>query len=106
MRLIDADALNIKFKKYRELFVDGWGGFSSLPPSDKARVDELDNCIAQVINAKTIDAVPVVRCKDCDISQKSFAWGDGWRFCENNNQHHKDDHFCSYGKRKDGDGNG
>lgn len=59
MRLIDADALEKKFKTYKELFLDGWGGFSSLPPKDKARVDELDNCIAQVINAPTVEAVAI-----------------------------------------------
>lgn len=52
----------------------------------------------------TIDAVPVVRCKDCDKSQNSSLMGEGWRFCMNNSQHHKEDHYCSYGERKDGDG--
>lgn len=56
-RLIYADELITKFKNYKKLFLDGWGGFCNLPENDKARVDELDNCIAQVFNAPTIDAV-------------------------------------------------
>jgi hypothetical protein len=49
----------------------------------------------------TVDAVEVVRCKDCDKSKRSPLFGRGWRFCKNNQQHHKDEHFCSYGERRD-----
>ena len=44
----------------------------------------------------TIDAVKVVRCKDC----KYFKT----RLCENEDNY--DDWFCADGERKDGDGNG
>lgn len=47
--------------------------------------------------APTIDAVPVVRCRECKYHNKppcpmrlSFNWTE-------------DDDFCSYGERKDGD---
>ena len=46
------------------------------------------------------DVVEVVRCKDCDKSVPSNLLGCGWRFCKNNSQHHKDEHFCSYGERR------
>lgn len=51
-----------------------------------------------VKNAPTIDAVPVVRCKDC--KWKANTIGDSW--CD----FHEftilsDDDFCSYGERKD-----
>jgi hypothetical protein len=102
-RLIDADELVRKFKTYRELFFDGWDGFFSLPPNYRARVDELDNCIAQVINAPTIDAVEVVRCKDCNF----------WRRCGETNKGECDgmevyglmdaDDYCSFGERKEND---
>ena len=49
------------------------------------------------------DAVEVVRCKDCDKSKRSHLFGSGWRFCMNNSQHHKDEHFCSYGERREGE---
>ena len=53
----------------------------------------------------TIDAVPVVRCKDCKNGEPSKAWDDWW-YCKSNNIHHSGDNFCSYGERKDGDTNG
>lgn len=50
--------------------------------------------------AQAIDAVPVVRCRECKYHNKppcpmrlSFNWTE-------------DNDFCSYGERKDGDGNG
>ena len=58
-RLIDANALLLKLKKSHDLFVDAWEGFSNLPEEDKVRVDEISNCIADVFNAPTIDAVEV-----------------------------------------------
>ena len=84
MRLIDADALKTKaircetFKLYdAPIFLKAVG------------TKEIDK-------APTIDAVPVVRCKDC----KYFKT----RLCENENNH--DDWFCADGERKDGDWNG
>ena len=59
-RLIDANALLLKLKKHHDLFIDAWEGFSNLPEKDKARVDEISNCIADVFNAPTVDAVEVV----------------------------------------------
>ena len=55
MRLIDADELIEQFKEDKNFFVNAWGGFRNLPENDKARVDELDNCIAQVFKAPTIE---------------------------------------------------
>ena len=48
-------------------------------------------------SAKPIDAVPVVRCRDC----KYWEYGDCYRL-----ELSRPDDFCSYGERKDGDGNG
>ena len=44
------------------------------------------------------DVVKVVRCKDCVIAEPS-VFGDNWRFCINNDQHHQEDHFCGYGTK-------
>ena len=83
-RLIDADALKTKaircetFKLYdAPVFLKAVG------------TKEIDK-------APTVDAVPVVRCKDC----KYFKT----RLCENEDNY--DDWFCADGERKDGDGNG
>ena len=59
----------------------------------------------QIADAPTVDAVPVVRCREC-------------KHCDPENHHcdhhmgtaaplrRKPDDFCSYGEQKDGDGNG
>ena len=55
-------------------------------------------------SAPAVDAVPVVRCKDCkwlydEMDDYCCRSHRGLvRICENS--------FCSYGERKDGDGNG
>ncbi len=83
-RLIDANAL------IKEANTDGAYGY----------VDA-----KQIADAPTIDAVEVVRCREC-------------KHCDPENHHcdhhmgtaaplrRKPDDFCSYGERKDGDRNG
>ena len=61
MRLIDADALKDKLQQHHDFYVMAWGGFGKMPIGEKKRVDEITNCIAEVVNAPTIDAVSVVR---------------------------------------------
>ena len=77
MRLIDADKLERQ---------EYWGNERCFDYVDAEDID----------NAPTVDAVPVVRCKDCrkfkTYSCRMVASGY--------------DDFCSYGERKDGDGNG
>ena len=70
----------------------------------------------QIAEAPTIDAVEVVRCEKC----KHAIWDEEtkmWRCVESAEydeemggyfgvcEYHYGDFFCSYGKRKDGDGN-
>ena len=59
-RLIDANPVIDKLKSHHDLFVDAWGGFGNLPEKDKARVDEISSCIAELFNVPTVDAVEVV----------------------------------------------
>ena len=78
----------------------------------KRRDDVEKNCKSflhrdSLKNAHTVDAVAVVRCRDCkfgdwdsepDDAMVCMRTKDGfWR---------SGNDFCSYGKRKDGDGNG
>ena len=61
--------------------------------------------------APTIDAVPVVRCKDC---RYGYHWvdirngiTDSWIECRNPDGLNRDvseDGYCYYGERKDNDG--
>lgn len=56
--------------------------------------------LQDIAEAPTVDAVEVVRCKDC--KHKDGMPGQPNIVCW---QMHDDD-FCSYGERKEGDGNG
>ena len=56
--------------------------------------------------APTVDAVSVVRCKDCKYRFKNNGHSrDGCPIIDANIWMDDDD-FCSHGERKDGDGNG
>ena len=88
MRLIDADRLS-------EAIYDN----VPAPYEDASWAKE--NCLAEIEAAQTVDAVPVVRCRECN-------------HCDPENYHcdhpmgtaaplrRKPDDFCSYGKRKGG----
>lgn len=85
MRLIDADALD----------------WERIEHEHGARHEAVVDCEQMVEKAPTIDAVPVVRCKDC----KCWAeWANGTGSC---NRFALDwigtdaDDFCSMGERKD-----
>lgn len=79
MRLIDADALKQMAQEYGFTFVD---------------LQALDN-------APTIDAVPVVRCKDCEHLEFSDFYGECGKGILGIVQPWD---YCSRGERKDGEG--
>ena len=95
MRLIDADALieDIKTKLW------DWNTVDSITSSTV-----LKQTITDIDNAPTIDAVPVVRCKDCKCWTE---WENGTGSCS---RYALDwvgmdaDDVCSMGERKDNDG--
>ena len=86
MRPIDADAL------MKDILTAGIG---------KTIIEYSESDIGNMIRKRpTIDAVPVVRCRDCKYHNKppcpmrlSFNWNG-------------DNDFCSYGERKGGADNG
>jgi hypothetical protein len=84
-RLIDAEEL--------------WKKFESEPWYDNADRDEI--ALQMVDDAPTVDAVEVVRCKDC----KWFKKGTPFRHECNNicagMFYVRQEDFCSYGERKD-----
>lgn len=91
MRLIDADALKTDY------FV---------PSTSTGTVNTQYVSLFQILNAPTVDAVEVIRCKDCKhkyydgnqiICQKLY-------WCDGNNFEPSAENFCSHGERKDGDG--
>ena len=90
-RLIDADKLLEIYKKWI--------------PQLSSKEDEgdrrgVETCIAVLEDMQTVDAVPVVRCRECKYHNKppcpmrlSFNWTE-------------DNDFCSYGEREEGADNG
>ena len=92
MRLIDADRLSEAiYDNVSALYEDA--------------VCAKEDCLAEIEAAQTVDAVPVVFCRDC-------------KHCDPENHHcdhymgtaaplrREPDDFCSYGERKEGADNG
>ena len=80
MRLIDADAVKFNFQYGRDD-----NGILLVPYRDAKKMIEA---------AKTVDAVPVVRCKE-------FKWTGGDFVCYRGVMvQHKPEDFCSYGERR------
>ena len=78
MRLVDADALKNAFNVF-------YGGVGHAAIA------------AWIINdAPTVDAVEVVRCKDCENSEE----GKIGYYCKFHDTGFAGDDFCSYGERK------
>lgn len=89
-RLIDADALHGKVKMetnpYGKPTIDYDSGVKVLEWIDKA---------------PTIDAVLIVRCKDCTVPHNKYTGCP-----ELNGLVTPPDFYCPFGERKDGDDNG
>ena len=89
-RLIDADALKAQIQREIDRYFDEYGG--GIHTAMEAR-DEIDY-------APTVDAVPVIRCKDCKY------WDDHWAGlnvtkCKAFDWRSKPDDFCSFAERKE-----
>lgn len=94
MRLIDGDTL--------------WEKLDDEPWYDNADRDEI--ALPIVAAAPTVDAVPVVRCKDCkhcrELNRKDRieeAYADGVLWCTNQSDGVWPDDYCSYGERRGGE---
>ena len=94
MRLIDADAMR-----------DDW-----LENGENEYVYDTNAVLDSIDSQPTVDAVEVVRCRDCKNWHKFESSLNGEIMCCTvqgcMNVQKKADDFCSYGERKDGDGNG
>lgn len=97
-RLIDADA----FKK--SVLTDFWEHYTQCHDTDQTSL--MDMVMDNLDEQPTIDAIPVVRCRECkegEIDDPDFPYqyychaGFGWN---------KGNFYCYYGERKGGDGNG
>ena len=83
MRLIDADNLKDRFE-------------AAIVPDAYKPSYSIAEILVEIDHAPTVDAVPVVRCKDCKYRGKDgFCEGRGWPI-----QLVPDDGFCDRGERK------
>lgn len=102
MRMIDADALWEIFREKQNSLTARCGGYRFLDDEDRAEYDRLEITLAYIENAPEVDAVPVVRCGECDRRIKSADLTNtvlcGWLHKITMN---KDD-FCSYGAKMEG----
>ena len=102
MRLIDAD----KFKAVNGMKDDCADCDKELRGKSKAcefdRIySKMDFC-GWIDDAPTVDAVEVVRCRDCKNVQHDKIFREYW--CRGREVN--PDGYCSDGEQKDGDGNG
>ena len=103
MRRIDADALYdfLTEQKEKETGTYSKGGNHGL---DVAR-----SALHNKEITPTIDAVPVVRCRECKHGSSGVldvnCYHPEYELCEGVTPH-EPEFFCAYGGRKNGDGNG
>ena len=83
MRLIDGDWL--------------WERLNYEPWEHNADRDEI--ALPIVNAAPTVDAVPVVRCKDCEHLVNTTINANGFLICDISDMEIAQDDFCSYGER-------
>jgi hypothetical protein len=98
-RLIDANALSEKIGNMKFEITHNRGGYQYCNEDEKSEWDKLDGFDSLVCEAPTVEAVEVVRCKDCKYSEwdcdcslylclhHGCDWNDG-------------EHFCSHGERR------
>ena len=96
-RLINADKRIAEIKK---IYCDGCDNYGGA----KCRACWVDDAMCLIDDATTVDAVPVVRCRDCKqmIPQSHTRYCTVWHGTNGMG----DDGFCNYGERNDGDGDG
>ena len=103
MRLIDGNELRKlfkeEFKRTKKMIADGQIHLDTLAEG----YAEADHLLR--FRALTVDAVPVVRCRDCAYAQRAKINEKGYRICPASHMEITDDDFCSYGRiREDENG--
>ena len=104
-RLIDANNLkNEMLEENPYIHFGPYGYCACSPKTDGELVFKRDDVLRAIDSAPAVDAVEVVRCKDCAHCDISYPTGKPtpWYLCKRNRWTvTKADDFCSYGERKD-----
>lgn len=103
MRLIDGDVLIEKFNEKADM------AECLIDERTAERFATFCALADAVEESPTVDAVPVVRCKDCkhcrELNRKDRieeAYADGVLWCTNQSDGVWPDDYCSYGERRGG----
>lgn len=98
MRLIDAHELRKlfkeEFKRTKKMIVDGQTHLDTLAEG----YAEADHLLR--FRALTVDAVPVVRCRDCEHLVNATVNANGFLICGVSDMEVASEDFCSHGERK------
>ena len=106
MRLIDADALMQTYAKF-------------VAPSNNSDFENeptWNDAVSLLESAPTVDAEPVIRCKDCYYCATEKSFGKEYLYCDAFYEHAEGDligaslmvepnHFCSWGERREDETN-
>lgn len=66
--------------------------------------DAFERAAREIAELPSVDAVEVVRCKDCKYYEHPEYYGGGTKdVCRTFKRQMREDDFCSYGGRKDND---
>lgn len=103
MRLIDAEPLVMHLSDYALQESPGWGADDR---GNKAAYDAISNCILAVQEAPTVEAVAIVKCRDCRYFRATdpvdtFVDGGLCTVFKDGDRYTMSYSFCFYGRRKD-----
>ncbi len=97
MRLIDADTVSklfdAEFKETIKLICEGETHLDNL-------AEGFCEAYRVIQNMPTVDAVPVVRCRECMYAKNAKVNKKGFRICPASHMEIVDDDYCSYGERE------
>jgi hypothetical protein len=94
VRLIDANALLKEIEDWH----DSLGG--TMNPADWGIQNVLQSVMDYIIEAEDVDAVPVVRCRECKYAEKT-VWSSGEMYCRVWKMNPRPDGFCHMGAKMD-----
>lgn len=85
---ISRQAIKEKLQEHYNFFVDVYGGFENMPSNIKLRVDEITNCIAEVVNMPAVQPEQKTgywigeELGECSNCGHSGCASDIWNGCE------------------------
>lgn len=104
-----ARAIEILDPEHRELYYEREGGLEEVTEACRMGMEALKAQLAAADETMTaaqqeIDAITVVRCRDCKKHSSSVFYPDMF-FCTEHGRYMNPDGYCSYGERREGSDN-